>query len=164
MSAWAMRQVPSGSIGRARLELLDLFLHPKIPGDVGHQITDPRKRSHRLDGHGPVDRQLVEPRHAHELWHAIDFRRAGPALARFAIPAAREVVRLPGLDVVDGIEHDHALGNLRLIVHEVSAIGVAAPDLEDLRIHSISSMTCLRSGGIGEIGSCRVRIEPSESL
>jgi hypothetical protein len=30
------------------------------------------------------------------------------------------------LNLVDGVEHDHALGNFRDVLHEVSAVRVAA--------------------------------------
>jgi hypothetical protein len=52
---------------------------------------------------------------------AVDFRRAGAALAGLAIPAAGEVVGLRRLDFVDDVEHDHALGNLRGVIHELAA-------------------------------------------
>ena len=57
--------------------------------------------------------------------HAVDFRRARAALAGLAIPAAREVVRLLRLDFVDDIEHDHAFGDFRGVIHEfAAAVGV----------------------------------------
>ena len=53
--------------------------------------------------------------------HAVDFRRAGAALAGLAIPAAGEVVGLRRLDLVDGVEHDHAFGDFRGVIHELPA-------------------------------------------
>src|SRR5208282_1854557 len=94
----------------------------------------------------------------------VDFRRAGTAFAGLAIPAAREVVGLRRLDFVDGVEHDHAFGNFRWVIHELSAAGVTAPDSERGRIHFISSMICFNSAGISGIGSRRTFIVPSAFL
>ena len=147
-----MRQVPSGASGCARLEFLDLLLDAKIPGNVGRQIADARKRAHRLDGDGLVGRQRVHARHAHELRHAVDFRRAGAAFAGLAIPAAGEVVGLRRLDFVDDVEHHQALGDLGGVIHELAAaVVVRAPDSESDCFHRvnvqffISSMTCFNS-------------------
>ena len=42
-----------------------------------------------------------------------------------------EVVGLRRLDFVDDVEHDHALGNFRGVVHELAAaVAVRAPDFE----------------------------------
>ena len=107
-----------GASGGARLEFLDLFLHPKIPRNIGDQILHERERLHRLDRDRLVERQIAQPRHAHQLRHAVDFRGTGAAFARFAVPAAGQVVRLLRLDVVNGIEHDHAFGNFRRVILE----------------------------------------------
>ena len=58
----------------------------------------------------------VHPRHAHEPRLAVDLGAAGAALARLAVPAAGQVGRLGGLDVVDDVEHHHALGRRHLVV------------------------------------------------
>ncbi len=99
-------------VGRARLEFLDAFFDLVIPGNIGHQIAHRRKGSHRLDRDRLVHRQSVEPGHAHQFRHAVDLRRARAAFARFAVPAAGEIAGLFGLDLMHGIEHDHALGHL----------------------------------------------------
>ena len=52
-----------------------------------------------------------------------------PHLPGLAVPAAREVGRLLGLDLVHGVEHDHALADLgRVVVLNSPALAVAAPD------------------------------------
>ena len=53
--------------------------------------------------------------------HAVDLRGAGAALAGLAIPAAGEVVGLFRLDLVNGVEHDHALGDFGGVVLELPA-------------------------------------------
>ena len=99
-------------VGRARLELLDPLLDAEVPRDVGDQVLDRRERAHRLDGDRLVQVQLAQPRHAHQPRLAVDLRRARAALAGLAVPAHREVGRLLGLDLVHGVEHDHAFGHL----------------------------------------------------
>src|SRR5215472_11972165 len=68
---------PVGSIRRARLEALDLLLDLIVPRYVGGEISDLWKRFHRLDGHRLVQRQLIQSGHTHQLWHPVDFGRAG---------------------------------------------------------------------------------------
>ena len=72
------------------MRLLDF----EVPGDVGDQILDQRERLHGLDGDGLIERQRVQARHAHQLGHAVDFRRAGTAFARLAVPADGQIVGL----------------------------------------------------------------------
>ena len=79
------------------------------------------KAAHRLDGDGLVRGQCVHARHAHELGHAVDFRRAGAAFAGLAIPAHGQVVGLRGLNFVNDVEHHHALGDLGGVIHELAA-------------------------------------------
>ena len=116
-------------IGRAGLNFLIFFLTRKF-----HETSVTRSRmlgNARIGSivTGLSSRHLVQPRHAHELRHAVDFRRAGAAFAGLAIPAAGEVVGLLGLDLVDDIEHDHAFGDFGRVIHEfAAAVGVAAPD------------------------------------
>src|SRR5437762_14376075 len=73
---------PPGAIGgirRPRFEGPDLFLDLKIPGDVRDQVLQEWKSFNRLDRDRLIEREIVQPRHAHEFWHAVDFRRAGTA-------------------------------------------------------------------------------------
>src|SRR5207249_722089 len=85
---------------------------------------------------------------------------AGAALPGLAVPTAREVGRRRGLDLVDGVEDDHPLGDLRLVVPERPAGAVAAPDAEG-GLHFVSSITCWRSGRTGTSGTCAICIHPS---
>ena len=133
-------------IGRARLEFLDRLLHAEVPGDVGDQVADRGERVHRLDDHRHVQVQLAQPRHAHQLGHAVDLSGARTALAGLAVPAHRQVGRLLRLDAVDGIQHHHALFHRRLVILKLPAARIAAPDAEQ-RLHwpSISSPRSLPS-------------------
>ena len=40
--------------------------------DAVHEIAHVRERAHRLDRHRLVRIKISEPRHAHQLWHAVD--------------------------------------------------------------------------------------------
>jgi hypothetical protein len=120
-----------GGVGRAWFEFFYFRFDAKVPRNIGREIADARKCAHRLDRDGFVGVQRVHARHAHELWHAVDFGGAGAALAGLAIPAAREVVRLRRLDFVDDIEHHETFGDFRGVIHQfAAAVRVGAPDSE----------------------------------
>src|SRR5438132_355826 len=123
-------------IGWTWLEFLDFFLHPKIPGNVRDQIFHDRKRFHRLDRDRSVERQFAHSRHAHQFRHTVDFRRTRSALPRLAVPSTCKVVGLRRLNLIYGIEHDHAFGNLGSVIAELAALRVAAPDFEKGRLRS----------------------------
>ena len=61
-------------VRRARLKLLDLFLYAKIPRNIRDQVFDDWKRLHRLNGNRVFEREIAQPRHAHQFRHAVDFR------------------------------------------------------------------------------------------
>jgi hypothetical protein len=65
----------------------------------------------------------------------IDLGRTGTALAGLAIPAASQVVRVPGLDLVERIEDDHAFANLGRVIDEFAGFFIAAPDFERNLFH-----------------------------
>src|SRR5947209_2102684 len=90
-----------GGVGRPGLELLDPLLDLEVPRDVGDQVPDLRKRLHRRDRDRSLERQVAEPRHAHQAGKSVDLRRARAALARLAVPAHRQIVGLLRLDAVD---------------------------------------------------------------
>ena len=164
-STCCMRQVPSRRIGRPRLELLDALLRPEVPRHVGHEILDRRKGAHRLDRDRLGQVELVEPRHAHQARVAVDLGRARSALARLAVPADGQVVGLFGLNLVDGVEHDHALGDRGREVLQLSAAVPAAPDLEGRASSCVgSSMMAFSSSGISGIGARDSSIPPSRPL
>ena len=122
---------PVGRVGRARREPADARLHGVVPRHVGDEVLDERERPHRLHGDRLVERQGVEPGHAHEARPPVDLGRAGPAFPRLAVPAARQVGRLLRLDAVHGVEHDHALGDLGAVVLEAARpTRIASPDSE----------------------------------
>ena len=63
---------PVWRVRRARRERRDLLLDAKIPRHVRYEVANVRKRTHRLHGDRLVSGQLVEARHTHQLWRAID--------------------------------------------------------------------------------------------
>ena len=118
-------------VGRSRLERFDLFLHPKIPRDICHQIFNKWKGLHGFDRDRSFQWQFAEARHAHQLRHPVHFRRARPAFACLAVPSAGEIGRLRPLDVVHGVEHDHAFGHIGGVIAKLAASGIATPDFEN---------------------------------
>src|SRR6266853_338837 len=160
-----LRHAPGAvrGVGRPRLELADARLGPKVPRHVGDEITDGWKRAHRLDGNALRQVELIQARHAHQSRIAVHFRRTGTALSGLAVPADGKVVRLLRLDLVNGIEHDHAIGDLGRIVAEFATARIAAPDSECPagRHYFISSMTCFSSAGISRMGTRDTSIAPS---
>ena len=117
-------------VGRSRFEFLDAFFDLVIPRDVCDQVLDRRKRPHRFDRYRLVERDRVEPRHAHQLRHTVDLGRARAAFSGFAVPATSEVPGGFGLYLMHGVEHDHPLGDLGLVVDHLAAVTSAASDAE----------------------------------
>src|SRR5207302_10744392 len=95
---------------RPRLEGENPLVDAEIPGDVGDQILDERKRLHRQDGDGLVQGQGVHARLASEPRTSVYFSRARTALSCFAVPAHCQVGSEVALDVVQRIQNDHARG------------------------------------------------------
>ena len=62
--------------------------------------------------------------------HAVYFGRTGAAFPRLTIPSTRQVIRLRSLNLINGVEHNHAFGNFGLVLLETAATRVAAPDFE----------------------------------
>ena len=90
---------------------------------IGSELR--RMRDQRID-HRQVER--IEPRHAHELGHAVDLGGARAALAGLAVPADGQVGSLRGLQPMDDVEDDLALVDLDLVVGEFPGARVPAPD------------------------------------
>src|SRR5215203_2654336 len=61
------------SVRLARLERLDLLLDLEIPRYVCDQVADRGERLHRLNRHRLLERQVVQPGHAHQAWLTVDF-------------------------------------------------------------------------------------------
>jgi hypothetical protein len=77
----------------------------------------------------------------------VDLCRTGTALAGLAVPAHGEVGSLFGLDLVDDVQHYHAVGDLGMEgLERAVAVLMGAPDLERCVRHYdfCSSMTCFR--------------------
>ena len=139
MSSCAMRQVPSGASGARGLNFLIFFFTRKFQETSVIKIFDQGKGLHRLDRHRFVQRQIAQARHAHQFRHAVHFRRARSAFARLAVPSTGEVVRLLRLDVMHGIEHDHAFGDFGRVIAKLAAACVAAPDSESGGAHNLTA-------------------------
>src|SRR5215469_3874989 len=69
-----------------------------------------------------------------------------------------------GLDLVDGVEHNHAFGHLAAIVAIFPFASFAAEDSKRCGAHLFSSMICLRSLRMGGSGSRAICISPSGPL
>src|SRR5262249_31970138 len=115
--------------------------------------------------------EVVEPGHAHEARHAVDLGGAGAALAGLAVPARGQVGRALGLDLVHGVEDDHAGADVGGVVLEAARAALAAPDAEG-RARLVkgvghffcSSTAALSSAGMGATGAFSTRTAPSFSL
>src|SRR5690606_25918252 len=101
-----------------------------VERDVGHQVLDDRERPDRADVDRLVLGEGTHPGHAHQPWLAVDLGAPRTALARLAVPPAREVARLRRLDAVDDVEDDLALVHLDRVIAEAATLGVPTPHLE----------------------------------
>jgi hypothetical protein len=120
-----------GRIRRAGFEFLDALFDPVIHRYVGNQIFDGGKGSHGLYGDGLSGRKIAHTRHAHELGFSVDLGRTRAAFSRFAIPAHSQIVSALRLDLVNGIQDDHAFGNIGLVLAELAARGGRPPNIEN---------------------------------
>src|SRR5690242_3481349 len=144
-----------------RRDLLGLLV---VVGDVGDEVTDQGKGPDGRDRDRLVLLEDVHPGHAHEPGLAVDLRAARAALAGLAVPAAREVVGLGGLDPVNEVEHHHALAGLDPVFLEAPALGTAPEHPHRERGHHFLSWKRARSsGGIWGRGSRRSSIDPLRS-
>ena len=153
-------------VRRPRRERLDTQLCAKIPRHVGHEIPDGRKGSHWLDRDRLGKVELIQASHAHQPRMAVDFGRTRAALAGFAVPSHGEIVGLRGLNLVDRVEHDHAVGYGRRVVFKPPALAIAAPDSKRCSVghHFIASITAFSSLGISGIGARPSSMLPSALL
>src|SRR5262245_60360219 len=62
------------------LKPLDLLFDPEIPRDIGNQIANRRKGVHRFYDHRHIQVEIAQPRHTHQLRHAIDLGGTRSAL------------------------------------------------------------------------------------
>ena len=82
---------------------------------------------------GSPGSNVAHARHAEQLRLAVDLGAARAAATRLAVPAHREIGLLLRLDLVDGVEDDHAGVGLDLVLLELAAaldLRVGAPDPE----------------------------------
>src|SRR5215468_6492328 len=150
------------SVGRPWLKLRDALFHLVVPGDVGNQVFYVWERLHRFDVNRLIERERVQPRHAHQFRHSIDFGRAGAAPTRLAIPTNGEITSLLRLNLMNDVEHYHARRNFSSVIAELSPAFLSAPDSKCGRRHYfISSMICCRSCRMGGKGSRENCIAPS---
>jgi hypothetical protein len=92
-----------GCVRRPRLELWDELLDPVIPRYVRDQVPHVWKCLHGFDSYGPIQWERVQPRHAHQFRHTIDFGRARAAFPRLAVPADRKIAGLFRLYLMHGV-------------------------------------------------------------
>jgi hypothetical protein len=117
---------PVGVLVRA--EGGDFFVDLVIPGNVGDQVFDSRKRFHGHDGDGLVLGKIVHARFAGEARAAVDFGGARAALPCFAVPADGQVGGQVALNVMQRVEYDHARGDGHGVVDGLAAYGAFAAE------------------------------------
>src|SRR5690348_2747354 len=159
----------------ARGERRDLLVHLIVPGNIGNQILQNRKRLHGEDGDGLIERQGVHAGLTHEPRTAIHFGRAGAALGSLAIPAHGQIGRQVALNVVDGVEDDHSGGDGNAILLGLAALAVAPEDFQNRLGHlfppylplpavvltsASSARICFSSSGMAGTGSWRSAMAP----
>src|SRR6266550_1626000 len=64
----------------------DFAVYLVVPGDIGYEVFDHRKRFHRPDSNGLVQRQRVHARLASQTRAAIYLRRTRATFSGFAVP------------------------------------------------------------------------------
>jgi hypothetical protein len=97
-----------------------------IPGNVGDQILDKRKRFQGRDGNWLIERQRIKAGLAGQARATIHFRGAGAALPCFAIPANREIRGLMTLNGMKCIQDDHTWGDWNAVIHRFAVFRAAA--------------------------------------
>src|SRR6266478_627172 len=128
-----LRDFPFNS--RARFERGDFPVDTVIPRNVGDKVFDARKGFHRKDDDGLVHREIVHAGLAGQAGTAVNFRGARAALPCFAIPADGEVRGEMALDVVEGVENDHAGSDGHAVVHRLPALRIAAKNPQGSFFH-----------------------------
>src|SRR3954447_23983347 len=112
-----------------------------VVGDVGDQAANDGKGPHGGDGDRLGLVVVREPAHAHQLRAPVDLGAARAALAGLAVPADREGSGPGGLHAMDRVEH-HLTGlDLDVVVLELTAGLVAAPQSHLQRVcHGVSAL------------------------
>lgn len=124
-----------GGIRRPRAEGSNPLFHLVVPGNIRDEVLHMGEGLHRFDDDRFAGGKVAEPGHAHEPRHAVDLGGAGPAFARFAIPAAGQVRRLRRLNLVDGIQNDHPFPDFHGIIPELALPPFSAPDAKQRLRH-----------------------------
>jgi len=104
----------------------DFAVDTIVPGNVGNKVFNARERFHGQDGDGFVLREIVHARFAGQSRTAVDFRRARAALPRFTVPTDGEIGSEVFLNVMKGVENDHAGSDRDAIVNGLPAARIAA--------------------------------------
>lgn len=122
-----------------------------VDGDVGDEIFDEGKRAERMDM-DILTLELIDPGFAHEPGMAVDFGGTGAAFGGFTVPAAGEVAGQVRLDVVNGVQNNHAFGDWDCVGLFGATRGITAKDVESDVSHGVRSLPgALRAhaGGVG---------------
>ena len=133
-STWAIRHVPSGASGGRGLKRPDASFWPVVPRHVGNEVADRREScasARRVTG---AERSIWFRRVMHiSRGLPFDLGRTRAAFSRLAVPADSQIVRLFGLDLMDGVQDHHPFGDGGRVVREHPAVAVATPDPERRR-------------------------------
>jgi hypothetical protein len=113
----------------------DALVLLKIPSKIGDQILNDGKGLEWLNGYFFPFLKLIHAGHTRQARHAINFHAAGTALSRLAIPAHRQIPRLPRLNAVNGVENHHARTQIDSKMFELTSVLVPAPNPESSLAH-----------------------------
>ena len=112
-------QVPSEHRA-SRLNGLMCFLTREFDRHVGNE-SGSAERPASAPGEGRIRVTFVQPRHAHEARLAVDLAEQEPHLPALQFQRHRQVVGLRRLDLMDGVEDDHAGRDRRGVIDEFAA-------------------------------------------
>src|SRR5713101_2968362 len=119
----------------AGFESRDFAVDTVVPGNVGDKVFDSGKGFHGEDGDGLVLREIVHARFASQARAAIDFRGAGAALPCFAVPTDGEIGSAVPLNVMEGVEDNHARRDGDGVVHGLSGVRITTENAQGGFVH-----------------------------
>src|SRR6516164_9795292 len=107
---------PVRGVWMARLESRYALFHIIVPQQFGNQVFNLWKALHGFDRHGLFKWKRIQARHAHKLWHSVDFSGARAAFAGLAVPSYSKIIGLLSLDMMNGIKHHHSGSHIGRII------------------------------------------------